>query len=143
MTERSSALQPLLPSQIRKPFAAYSHGVLVPAPSDMIFCSGQLGIAADDVIPADAAAQTELCFANIAAILAEGGMSFKDVVRINAYVTNRIHMAAYMSVRDRLFPAPSPASTLMIVQGFTRPEFKVEIEVIAARCRREPDRPAP
>jgi 2-iminobutanoate/2-iminopropanoate deaminase len=29
--------------------------------------------------------------------------------------------------------APPPASTLMIVSGFTRPEFKVEVEVIAAK----------
>jgi enamine deaminase RidA (YjgF/YER057c/UK114 family) len=27
---------------------------------------------------------------------------------------------------------PLPASTLMIVQGFTRPEFLVEIEALAA-----------
>jgi enamine deaminase RidA (YjgF/YER057c/UK114 family) len=28
---------------------------------------------------------------------------------------------------------PAPASTLMIVSGFTRPEFKVEIEALAAK----------
>lgn len=126
-------LRHLLPQTIRKPFARYSHGVLVEAQSDLLFCSGQLGIAADDVIPEDAARQAELCFANIAAILAAGGMGLADVVRLNAYVTDRAHMAGYMSVRDRLFPAPSPASTLMIVSGFTRPEFKVEIEAVAAR----------
>jgi enamine deaminase RidA (YjgF/YER057c/UK114 family) len=27
---------------------------------------------------------------------------------------------------------PPPASTLMIVSGFTQPEFKVEVEAIAA-----------
>jgi len=41
-----------------------------------------------------------------------------------------------MNVRDRLFPQPSPASTLMIVSGFTREEFKVEVEVLAARAPR-------
>ena len=35
-----------------------------------------------------------------------------------------------MDVRDRLFADPAPASTLMIVSGFARPEFKVEVEVI-------------
>ncbi|RVA50996.1 RidA family protein, partial [Mesorhizobium sp. M7A.F.Ca.CA.004.09.1.2] len=38
----------------------------------------------------------------------------------------------YMDVRDRLFSSPAPASTLMIVSGFARPEFKVEVEAIAA-----------
>ena len=141
MTEKPSSLRHLIPHTIRPPFAAYSHGVLVRAQSDMIFCSGQLGIATDEVIPPDAGRQTELCFDNIGAILAEGGMSFADVIRINAYVTDRSFMAAYMGVRDRLFPPPSPASTLMIVGGFTRPEFKVEVEVIAARA--PPDHPTP
>jgi enamine deaminase RidA (YjgF/YER057c/UK114 family) len=37
-----------------------------------------------------------------------------------------------MSVRDLYISDPSPASTLMIVSGFSRPEFLVEVEVIAA-----------
>jgi enamine deaminase RidA (YjgF/YER057c/UK114 family) len=56
------------------------------------------------------------------------------VVRINAFVTERAHLKAYMAVRDRLFAAPYPASTLMIVAGFARPEFVVEVEVVAARA---------
>jgi enamine deaminase RidA (YjgF/YER057c/UK114 family) len=60
-------------------------------------------------------------------------MSFADIVRINAYVTDRAHMAAYMAVRDRYVARPAPASTLVIVTGFTRPEFKVEVEAMAAK----------
>ena len=122
----------LQPPSIRPPFARYSHGVEVPAGKRLILTSGQLGIAADQSIPDGAGEQAELCFANIAAILDSGGMRLEDIVRINAYVTDRAHMQAYMAVRDRLFAEPAPASTLMIVGGFTRPEFKVEIEVIAA-----------
>lgn len=122
----------LTPKSIRPPFANYSHGVEVPAGKRLVLCSGQLGIGADDVIPEDAGAQAEICFANIAAILAEAGLGLKDVVRINAFVTDRAHMKPYMEVRDRVVSDPPPASTLMIVSGFTRPEFKVEIEVIAA-----------
>jgi enamine deaminase RidA (YjgF/YER057c/UK114 family) len=42
-------------------------------------------------------------------------------------------MAEYMAVRDRYVSDPLPASTLMIVGGFTRPEFLVEVEVVAAK----------
>jgi enamine deaminase RidA (YjgF/YER057c/UK114 family) len=122
----------LTPKSIRPPFANYSHGVEVPAGKRLVLCSGQLGIGPDDVIPDDAGAQAELCFSNIAAILAESGLGLKDIVRINAYVTDRAHMKPYMEVRDRVVADPPPASTLVIVSGFTRPEFKVEIEVIAA-----------
>lgn len=125
-------LSHLIPASIRAPFARYSHGVEVPAGTRLVFCSGQLGIAADDTIPEDAGAQAELCFANIAAILAEAGLGFEHVVRINAYVTDRAHLPAYMAVRDRLFADPAPASTLMIVSGFAREIFKVEVEVVAA-----------
>jgi enamine deaminase RidA (YjgF/YER057c/UK114 family) len=122
----------LTPKAIKPPFARYSHGVEVPAGKRLVLCSGQLGIGADDSIPEDAGAQAELCFANIAAILREAGLGLADIVRINAYVTDRIYLRPYMDVRDRIFSDPAPASTLMIVSGFARPEFKVEIEAIAA-----------
>ena len=125
-------LRRLAPPSIRPPFARYSHGVEVMAGARLVFCSGQLGVKADDAVPEDAGAQAELCFANIAAILAEASMTLSDVVRINAYVTDRAHMPGYMAVRDRMFPNEPPASTLMIVSGFTRPEFKVEVEAVAA-----------
>ena len=122
----------LTPKSIRPPFAKYSHGVVVPAGKRLVVCSGQLGIGPDDSIPEDAGAQAELCFFNIQAVLAEAGLGLEDIVRINAYVTDRAHMKPYMAVRDRLVGDPPPASTLMIVSGFTRPEFKIEIEAIAA-----------
>jgi enamine deaminase RidA (YjgF/YER057c/UK114 family) len=125
-------MKPLNPATIAPPFARYSHGMEVPAGRRLVFCSGQLGIAADGAVPEDARAQADLCFANIAAILAEAGMTLADIVRVNAYVTDRAHMKGYMESRDAHVGAPPPASTLMIVAGFTRPEFKVEIEVVAA-----------
>jgi enamine deaminase RidA (YjgF/YER057c/UK114 family) len=123
----------LAPKSIKPPFARYSHGVEVPAGKRLVLCSGQLGVAPDDSVPEDAGAQAELCYANIKAILAEAGMTLADVVRVNAFVTAREHMPAYMAVRDRMFPDNPPASTLVIVSGFTRPEFKVEVEVTAAK----------
>ncbi|TGQ39733.1 MULTISPECIES: RidA family protein [unclassified Mesorhizobium] len=122
----------LTPKSIKPPFARYSHGVEVPAGKRLVLCSGQVAITPDDQIPEDAGAQAELCFQNISAILGEAGLELSDIVRINAYVTDRAFLRPYMDVRDRLFASPAPASTLMIVSGFARPEFKVEIEVIAA-----------
>ncbi|WP_299809821.1 RidA family protein [uncultured Roseibium sp.] len=120
------------PGGIRPPFARYSHAIEVPPDHRLLFASGQLGIAADDTVPADAEGQTRLCFDNISAILDEAGMTLADVVRINAYVSDRAHLPGYMTVRDSYFSDPPPASTLMIVSGFAREEFVVEVEVIAA-----------
>jgi enamine deaminase RidA (YjgF/YER057c/UK114 family) len=129
-------MRSLTPATIRPPFAAYSHGVEAPPGLRWVLTSGQLGIAADATVPPDARAQADLCFANCAAILAEAGMGPGDVVRINAFVTDRTHMAAYMAARDAWLAgsAQKPASTLVIVQGFTRVEFLVEVEVTAARA---------
>lgn len=122
----------LNPTDIHPPFAPYSHGIVVPEGQKLVFCSGQLGIGADKVVPSDCGGQTQICFDNIAAILREAGLALEHIIRINAFVTGREHLAQYMAVRNGLFAAPYPASTLMIVSGFARPEFVVEIEAIAA-----------
>jgi 2-iminobutanoate/2-iminopropanoate deaminase len=121
------------PTAIRAPFAHYSHGVLVPPGARMLLASGQLGVAPDDSVPEDIEAQAVLCFENIGAILAEAGMSFADVVRFNAFVTDRAYFPVYGAVRSRYVAGEAFASTLVVVSGFTRPEFKIEVEVTAAR----------
>jgi enamine deaminase RidA (YjgF/YER057c/UK114 family) len=127
-------LRGLTPKDIRPPFAQYPHGVEVRAGARLLFSSGQLGLAPDDTLPEGSRAQAARCFANLDAILRDAGMTRADVVRLNAYVTDRAHMAGYMAARDDWVAdlTSPPASTLMIVTGFTRPEFLVEIEMIAA-----------
>ena len=126
-------MRTLTPSAIHPPFAAYAHGVEAKA-RRLVVTSGQLGVGPDGSIPETAEAQAELCFANIDAVLAEAGVGRENILRLNAYVTDRAHMAGYMAARDAyLADRPDmPASTLMIVSGFTRPEFLVEVEALAA-----------
>jgi len=126
-------LRALNPGGICAPFARYSHGVELPPGARVVFCSGQLGVARDGAAPETVEGQTEQCFRNVEAILGETGMGLRDIVRIDAFVSAREHLAGYMRVRDRLVGDPPPASTLMIVSGFARPEFLVEVEVVAAR----------
>jgi enamine deaminase RidA (YjgF/YER057c/UK114 family) len=119
---------------IHPPFANYAHGVEVLAGARMVFCSGQLGIGRDGIVPDEVEGQARLCFRAIVAILNEASMSLADLVRLNAYVTSAQFLGGYMNVRDEFVSNPPPASTLMIVQGFARPEFKVEVEAVAARA---------
>ncbi len=125
----------LMPRTIPPPFAAYAHGIEVPPGARLVVTSGQLALHLDGTVPTDARGQADLCFAHCAAILAEAGMTPADTVRINAFVTDRAHMPAYMSARDAWLTGVNrlPASTLIIVAGFTRPEFLIEVEVTAAR----------
>lgn len=127
-------MESLEPEGMAPPFARYAHGVAVPEGHRFVFTSGQLAVRPDGSVPEGEEAQAELIFSNIDRILAAGGAGRGDVVRINAFVTDRAFMAGYMAARDRWLAEITrlPASTLVIVSGFTRPEFRVEIEVVAA-----------
>jgi 2-iminobutanoate/2-iminopropanoate deaminase len=124
------------PATIPAPLARYSHGILVPPGAQLLVTSGQLGIAPGDQVPDDVEAQCVLCFENIKAILAGAGMTFADVIRFNAFVTDRAFFPIYGAVRSRYVEGDAFASTLVIVSGFTRPEFKVEVEITAAKVAR-------
>lgn len=128
-------MKPLNPAAIAPPFAAYAHGVEVPAGCRIVVTSGQLALDGDGSVPEGAEAQARLCFRNCTAILADARMGPEDVIRINAFVTSRADMAGYMAARDGWLNGIGrlPASTLVIVSGFTRPEFLVEVEVTAAK----------
>jgi enamine deaminase RidA (YjgF/YER057c/UK114 family) len=125
-------LKPHTPAALHPPFAKYSHAMEVPPGHRLLYASGQLGITKDKHVPEDAAGQAELCFQAIGEILASASMGFRDIVRINAFVTDRAYLKDYMAVRDRFVDDPPPASTLMIVSGFAAEIYKVEIEVFAA-----------
>lgn len=132
-------MRALLPPTLRAPFGRYAHGTFVPRQAEWVLTSGQLPVRPDDSVPTDVFEQARLCIANCAAILAEAGMGPADVVRIAAFVTDREHMRPYMAARDEWLTGIDrlPASTLVIVSGFTRPEFLVEVEMTAARIQQD------
>ena len=129
-------MKSLTPSDLAPPFARYAHGVEVPAGHRIVRTSGQLGLDPAGTVPATALEQARICFGNIDRILTAAGMTPADIMHVSAFVTGREHMAGYMQARDEVMvdrdAANLPSSTLMIVSGFTRPEFVVEVEVWAA-----------
>jgi enamine deaminase RidA (YjgF/YER057c/UK114 family) len=124
----------LVAETIHPSFGAYAQGIEVPAGARLVMTSGQLGIAADGSVPAGAYDQAMLCLRNCEAIVAASGLGRAHVVRLNTFVTDRAHMAEFMRARDDWLAGTDhlPASTLVIVSGFTRPEFLVEVEMTAA-----------
>ncbi|MEM8952285.1 MAG: RidA family protein [Pseudomonadota bacterium] len=128
----------LTPHGIHPPLARYAHATEVPAGARWLVLSGQLGISADGGIPPDVEAQAVICFENIVAILNEASMGVADLVRLTTYLTDEKDLASYMRVRDRFVADPPPASTLLIVNSFSRKQFKVEIEAVAAKVDTDP-----
>ena len=124
----------LSPKDIYKPFGEYSHGILNNK-SGLLVTSGQLGINKDGTIPNSFSEQTKICFANILSIIKEADYSIDDILRLNTFVTDRKYFKDYMIIRDSFFKGTviKPSSTLIVVSGFTKPEFLIEIEVIAQK----------
>ncbi|WP_298173720.1 RidA family protein [Novosphingobium sp.] len=76
----------------------------------------------------DAAAQMERCCAIVARAIADLGGDIADTVRTCIYLTDRADFDAVARVHGKWFGAARPATTTLIVSGFVRPEWKVEIE---------------
>ena len=128
-------MKSLIPDSIAPPFARYSHGVEIRSGARLVRTSGQLGLDRYGTIPDSPFEQARNCFSNILAILNEADMDKTHICHVSSYVTDREYMAGYMEARDLFFAERSdknlPSSTLVIVSGFSRPEFKVEVEVWA------------
>ena len=78
--------------------------------------------------PGDAAAQMERCCAIIAKAIKDLDGDIADTVRTCIYLTNRSDFAAVAAVHGRWFGNAKPATTTLIVTGFIKPEWLVEIE---------------
>lgn len=78
--------------------------------------------------PGDAAAQMERCCAIVAQAIADLGGNIADTVRTCIYLTDRTDFAAVAPIHGKWFGEARPATTTVIVSGFVRPEWKVEIE---------------
>jgi enamine deaminase RidA (YjgF/YER057c/UK114 family) len=78
--------------------------------------------------PGDAAAQMERCCKIIADAIHDLGGDIADTVRTCIYLTDRNDFEAVAAVHGRWFGVARPATTTLLVSGFIRPEWKVEIE---------------
>ena len=112
----------------------YTHVVEVSGPAKTIYISGQIALDKNGAVvgAGDMKAQAEQVFKNLEAALAAAGAKFSDVVKMNTYTTDISQAPAIREVRARYFGNVTPASTLVQVVHLARPEFMLEIEVIAA-----------
>jgi len=127
----------LKPAELAAPVAAYAHGVHVPAGSELIFTSGVVPTKSDGSVPVNIGEQANVVWQNISAILAEGSMTFTDVVSVTTYVVNSDGLAdqlkIVMAARDLAMAGHRAASTLVTVPALARPQWLIEISVVAAR----------
>ena len=111
----------------------YAHGVGIPAGARWVFTNGQAGVERDGTTPATIEEQAEIVFNRIAAILAAENMTLADVVRLTAYLVHESDGDGYRSVRNRRLGDHKPAATLVFVKALHRPDWRVEVEAVAAK----------
>jgi enamine deaminase RidA (YjgF/YER057c/UK114 family) len=112
------------------PAGQYTQAVEVTSAARTLYISGQVGIAADGSIPADAEAQSALAWRNLQAQLRAAGMELENLVKITTIVPDRADLTAVRAGRASVLGDHRPASTL-IVGGLSNPAWKVEVEGIA------------
>lgn len=101
---------------------------------NMVFLRGQVGQdleTRESVGIGDAAAQAEKAMANVALLLDEAGARLEDICKLTIYLTDvRYREDVYRTV-GRWLRGVYPVSTGLVVVALARPEWVVEIDVIA------------
>ena len=120
MKQRVSSGSPL------EPVLGFSRAVRT---GPQIMVAGTAPIEPDgSTTPGGAAAQMERCCTIVAQAIADLDGQIEDTVRTCIYLTDRADFAEVAQVHGRWFGAARPATTTVIVSGFIRPEWRVEIE---------------
>jgi enamine deaminase RidA (YjgF/YER057c/UK114 family) len=121
------------PTDLAAPAANYSHGVVAVHAERLLYTSGVVPTRADGSVPADLADQAATVWSNLAAITKSAGFDTGDVVSVTTYVVAGHDLGVVMAARDKAMAGHKPASTLVVVPSLARPEWKMEIALVAAR----------
>ncbi len=125
--------QIVIPEGVYPPTADFSQAIRVSG-GDLVFLSGIIGMRPDGTMPAEPAAQIELAFENLVKVLEAAGATAADVVKVNVFVRDDFSLVRdeLRAIRARYFTHDFPVSTLIQVAGFAGPDYRFEIEAIAA-----------
>lgn len=101
--------------------------------NNTVYVRGQTAMDLDGKIVGvgDAAAQTENAMACAKVLLEEAGSKLEDVVKIVIYITDRAYREPVYRVVGKWLKGVYPVSTGIIVQGLAKPEYLMEIDIIA------------
>ena len=131
LAQTRPAIKRTNPPTLSKP-TGYTH-VVEATGAKTVYISGQIAFDNEGKVvgEGDMKAQAGQVFKNLQAALSAAGATFKDVVKMNTYVTDMSQVQAIRDIRAQYFGETTPASTLVQVVHLARPELMVEIEVIA------------
>jgi 2-iminobutanoate/2-iminopropanoate deaminase len=114
-----------------EPISHYTDAVRAEGP--LLFVSGVVPVdgagrlvGGDDVV-----AQARQVFSNLGAVLAAGGATFADVVKVTVFLTDVADRARINVARQEAFGEARPASTLVEIAALAIPGARIEVEAVA------------
>ena len=120
------------PDGLAPPAANYAHAVLSIGATRWLHTSGVVATLSDGTVPDDIGEQADIIWRNLGAMLADVGMGPTDVVSVATYVVPEQDLGAVMAARDRFLGDHRAASTLVVVHRLVRPEWLLEISLVAS-----------
>ena len=121
------------PAGVHSPLGLYSHTVVVPAGTELVFLSGQLGVRPDGSAPNSIAEQADQVFANIITLLRAHGLEASDIVKLTTFMVAGHDGDAVRAARIKYLGPHRPASTAVFVSQLVDPAWFVEVEAVAGR----------
>jgi len=121
------------PESIAPPAANYAHAVLTDSATRWLHTSGVVPVDGNGSTPDGIAEQAEVVWANLAAILTDANMAPSDIVSVTTYVVVGEALGPVMAARDSALDGHRAASTLVTVPALARPEWRVEVAIVAAK----------
>ncbi len=121
------------PSSVHAPLGLYSHTVVVPEGTELLFISGQLGVRPDGSTPSTMAGQADQVFANIVALLRSHGLVPSDIIKLTTFMVVGQDGDAVRAARLRYLGSHRPTSTAVFVSALVDPGWFVEVEAVAAK----------
>ena len=113
-----------------EPISHYTDAVIA---GGLLFASGVVAVDGSGALVGgdDVVAQARQVFENLGAVLAAGGCSFADVVKVTVFLTDVDERPAVNAVRQEVFGEARPASTLVEVPRLAVPGARIEVECVA------------
>ncbi len=122
----------ITPASIAPPAANYAHAVLTTTATRWLHTSGVVPTAPDGTVPEAIEEQAKVVWSNIGAMLDDAEMAPSDIVSVTTYAVVGEQLAGVMAARDEFLAGHRAASTLVTVPALARPEWKMEIAIVAA-----------
>jgi len=127
------ALRVIHSDQAPKAIGPYSQAIAAPC-GELLFLSGQIPLdpATGVMVAGDVGAQTERVMANLAAVLAAAGLTFRDVAKTTIFLADLADYGVVNEIYARWLDGHAPARAAVQVAGLPRGS-RVEIEMVAVR----------